>query len=151
MKKNKFSKLIIIGASILLALLSIIGIFVLTTHYQTEKFNAQVFTSENGYNDVTFEYGVQPNSNGWDKLTDPTDDSTRYRAEVYDLKVTNNAIYSMPDWTLRIDVIDDSMLSKVWSGTMEVHQFIDGVEHIGYVDKSDNKPETLVLIENTDV
>lgn len=54
--------------------------------------------------------------------------------KIYRASISNESVYEVRDWTLRIDITEDCYLNNAWCGTMEIHQFIDGVENVNTLD-----------------
>ena len=62
------------------------------------------------------------------------DESVDLTAQTTDGVFLNNTSYSIRNWSLRINIHSFCLLNQAWCGTMEVHQFVDGVEKVQTLD-----------------
>jgi len=54
--------------------------------------------------------------------------------KIYEAVITNNSKSLLVDWKLRINIRENCYLNNAWNGTVEVHQFVNGVEKTQVVD-----------------
>lgn len=67
-------------------------------------------------------------SDRWEK-NDAYPDKLIY-AQIYNATISNFSESSITDWNLRINIQSDCFINSAWNGTVEVHQFEDGVESV---------------------
>lgn len=91
-------------------------------------------------------------SDSWAK-TDAFPDRKLY-AQVYNAKIDNYGNAPVVDWTLRIDILEDCFINSAWNGTVEIHQFENGEEHVQeiyFLDYSKSSVELDYILGGQDV
>ena len=118
----------------------IVGFFV-TSIIKTSVYNSQaheqklteaeLFTSEPDKSQKA-SINVVPRDGTWGKIFDFNNEGieeNNYTAYTFDFFVTNNTSYEVDYFSFKLEFKHEAFVAQAWNGSMEVHQFIGGVEH----------------------
>lgn len=68
-----------------------------------------------------------------------------YKGMTIDAEIVNHGKFTIDDWVLRVDATEDYYINNAWNGTIEIHQFRNGVESVQTLDLSQTAYSDLTL------
>ena len=123
----------------------IVGNFLLHI-VRTEQFNAQDRSVDKYSDDTTVLVDIHPRgmaTDSWEK--NDAFPGVILKAKIYEATISNSTGSLLHDWTLRIDIRDDCYINNAWNGTVEIHQFVDGVEKVQELSLQNYKESDITL------
>lgn len=89
-------------------------------------------------------------TDSWIKRVDAgAEGEIQYAGIIYDVMLVNRTEYEIRDWTLEIQVPQDSYLNNAWCGQLEIHQNITGDENVQALDlRKYIEQETEIVLEH---
>ena len=101
-------------------------------NYQIEASNSDLFTSVPDKNQ-NVSINVVARDGTWGKIFDFNNEGLtdiNYTAYTYDFFITNNTNYEVEKFSFKLVFKHEAYLAQAWNGAVEIHQFVDGVEHV---------------------
>lgn len=113
---------------------------------QVNKFNSQ----ERYYTPDTVSMDVIADIHPRGMLTDSWEkndafDNMVINGKIYEATIVNNSKCLLTDWQLKVYVRESCWINNAWNGTMEIHQFKNGVENIQTLDLRDYNASDITL------
>ena len=128
-----FTLLILIG----LFIGSIIGTYYSNLNiYELELTGSDLFTSTpDKSKEVSLNINIRDGS--WGKVFDLNNEGiteNNYTAHTYDITIDNYTSYEVKEFSFKLLFKHEAFISQAWNGMLEIHQFVNGIEHIELID-----------------
>lgn len=140
--KRKTKGILIIFLAVLFILLLNFGIHMYYIHVynQTERVTDSSSTATDVFVDI---HPRGQTTDTWEK--DNAFPDVILNAQIYEATIINGTSHTVRDWKLRVNIAENCYLNNAWCGTVEVHQFISGMEKIQQLDLRDYDVRDITL------
>ena len=111
---------------------------------RTSRFNKEIHHAYESELGIAF--SMYPRGGTTDSWVKDAESENPLVGTIYEVEFTNNNAIKVHNWTYRIDITQSCSINNCWNGTMEIHQFRDGVEYAQTLNLLSYDPKEITLL-----
>ena len=135
--KNRIIISTIFGCTLVAIIVLFLTSIIKTNNYNSLNYNVRISDSElfTAMSDKTQNVSLNVVTRGgtWGKIFDFDNEGlteNNYTAATYDFFINNNTNDEVNKFTFKLEFKHEAYLSQAWNGSLEIHQYREGKEHI---------------------